>query len=137
MDLQNLSYALVQLVHNFGAAAVVGGPLAALTLARGKLAAQRRVNWLVLGGWLAQLASGVGFGAVSYYNYGKFPDIHGIATGALVIKVACAAIALLLALVLLAMGAKWTERSHHRAWHSLAGLGTVALAAAAFLRWFS
>jgi len=135
--LQNLSYALVQLVHNFGAAAVVGAPLAALTLARGQLATQRKLTWLALGGWLAQFASGAGFGAISYYNYAKFPDIHGIATGALAIKVACAAAALLVALSLLRMGMTWNERSHHRAWHSLAGLGTTALAAAAFLRWFS
>jgi hypothetical protein len=137
VDLQNLSYALVQLVHNFGAAAVVGVPLAALTLARGQLATQHKLTWLVLAGWLAQFASGAGFGAVSYYNYGKFPDIHGIATGALAIKVACAATALLVAFALLRMGTKWTEKSRHRAWHSLTSLGTIALTAAAFLRWFS
>ena len=137
MDLQNLSYALVQVVHNFGAATVVGAPLAVLMLARGQLAKQRKLAWLVLAGWLAQFASGAGFGGVSYYNYGKFPDIHGIATGALVIKVACAAIAIIVTLALLRRGTTWTEKSHHQTWHALAGLGTTALAAAAFLRWFS
>lgn len=137
MDLQNLSYAAVQVVHNFGAATVVGSPLAALTLAREHLDMQRKLAWLVLAGWVAQLASGAGFGAVSFYNYGKFPDLHGIAVAALAIKVACAGLALFLLLAMIRTGANWTGKGRHRAWHALTGLGATALTAAAFLRWFS
>jgi hypothetical protein len=137
LDLQNLSYAAVQVVHNFGAATVVASPLAALTLAREHLDTQHKLAWLALAGWVAQLASGAAFGAVSFYNYGKFPDLHGIAIAALTIKVACAGLALLLGLSLIRSGANWTGKGRHRAWHALAGLGTTALTAAAFLRWFS
>jgi len=137
LDLQNLSYAVVQVVHNFGAATVVGSPLAALTLAHEHRDTQHKLAWLVLAGWVAQLASGAGFGAVSFYNYGKFPDLHGIAIAALAIKVACAGLALLLLLALIRTGATWTGEGRHRTWHALAGLGTTALTAAAFLRWFS
>jgi Trk-type K+ transport system membrane component len=137
MDLQDLSYALVQVVHNFGAASVVAAPLVALRFAKHQPENRRRLSWIVLFGWVAQGASGIGFGAVSYYNYAKFPDIHGIATVALVIKVVCAISALLLVLALLAKGSNWSEKAQHRAWHSLAGFGTIAITAAAFLRWFS
>ena len=137
MDLQNLSYAVVQVVHNFGAATVVGAPLAALTLARGHLDKQHKLAWLALAGWAAQLASGASFGAVSFYNYGKFPDLHGIAVAALIIKVACAGLSLLLGLAMIRAGAKWSDKGRRRVWHALAGLGTTALTAAAFLRWFS
>lgn len=137
MDLQDLAYAAVQVVHNFGAATVVGSPLAALTLAREQWATQHKLCWLTLAGWVAQFASGAGFGAVSYYNYGKFPDIHGIAIAALSVKVACAGLALLVGLAMLRSGANWTGKARHRAWHALAGLGATALTAAAFLRWFS
>lgn len=137
MNLQDLSYALVQVVHNFGAASVVAAPLVALLFARQQAEMRRRLSWIVLFGWAAQGASGMGFGAVSYYNYGKFPDLHGIATIALIIKVVCAISALLLVLTLLAKGSSWNAKSHHRVWHSLAGFGTIAITAAAFLRWFS
>jgi hypothetical protein len=137
LDLQNLSYAAVQVVHNFGAATVVGAPLAALALAREHLNTQHKLAWLALAGWGAQLASGAGFGAVSYYNYAKFPDLHGIAVAALTIKVACAGLALLLGLAMLRSGSSWTGKARHRAWHALAGFGATALTAAAFLRWFS
>ena len=86
VDPQNLAYALIQLVHNFGAVAVVGGAGAGRWLARDAPATQRHLAWLVLGGWLAQAASGASFGAVSYHFYGQFPDIHAIARSALFIK---------------------------------------------------
>jgi hypothetical protein len=137
MDLQDLSYALVQVVHNFGAVSVVGAPLAALRFSRQQPDMLQRLAWIVLFGWVAQAASGIGFGAVSYYNYGKFPDIHGIAIIALSIKMICAMLAVFLTMVLLAKGASWNDQSRHRAWHTLAGFGTIAITAAAFLRWFS
>ena len=91
MDLQNLAYALTQVAHNFGAVAVVAVPLYALCSMHP--AGSRGLLWLALSGWALQLASGAVFGAVSWYFYGQFPDIHGIAIGALVLKVLCALVA--------------------------------------------
>ena len=55
---ENLNYAMVQLVHNFGAAAVVGLPILALYPATQAAAVQRRFAWLVGLGWAIQAASG-------------------------------------------------------------------------------
>ena len=132
-----MAYALVQLVHNFGAVAVVGGAFAARWLARDAPATQRRLAWLVLGGWLAQAASGAGFGAISYHFYGQFPDIHAIARTALMVKLACAAGGILLAAVYLQRAADWLPARHCTVWTMLLALGVTALASAAFLRWFA
>ncbi|MCO5108486.1 MAG: hypothetical protein M9907_15605 [Burkholderiaceae bacterium] len=137
MSAENLAYAVVQVVHNFGAAAVVGGAVGALWLAGGDPGRQRGLAWLVLAGWAAQAASGASFGAVSLHYYGQFPDIHGIAVAALRIKVACALAGFVLAALWLRRAAGWSEAARRRAWKGLAALAAVALAAAAFLRWFS
>ena len=137
MDPQNLAYALVQLVHNFGAVAVVGGAVAARWLARDAPATQRRLAWLVLGGWLAQAASGASFGAISYHFYGQFPDIHAIARAALLIKLACAASGILLAAAYLQRATDWLPARRDTVWTLLLALGVTALASAAFLRWFA
>ncbi len=137
MDPQNLAYALIQVVHNFGAVAVVGGAVAARWLARDVPQTQRRLAWLVLGGWLAQAASGAGFGAVSYLFYGRFPDIHAIARVALLLKMACAAGGILLAAGYLRRAADWLPERRGAAWTLLLMLGVTALASAAFLRWFA
>lgn len=137
MDFQNLAYALVQLVHNFGAMAVVGGAVAARWLVRDAPATQRQLAWLVLGGWLAQAASGACFGAVSYHFYGRFPDIHAIARVALFIKLVCAAGGILLAAGTLQHGAGWLQATRNAVWSLLLMLGVTALASAAFLRWFA
>lgn len=136
MDIQNLGYALTQVVHNFGASAVVGGAVASLWLApRPEL--DRSIAWLVCLGWAAQIASGAAFGAISFYYYGKFPDIAGVAIAALVIKVACAASGFSLAALYLLRAASWTAALRRKIWLMLAGLSATALTAAAFLRWFS
>ena len=133
MDWQNLAYAATQIVHNFGAVAVVGG--AACALAWRDATVQRRLAWIVLIGWATQVASGATFGAISFYHYGKFPDIHGIAVAALGIKMACAALGFTLA--------AWQLFAHpsaaasRQAWLVLCGLGALALSSAAVLRWFS
>ena len=137
MDPQNLAYALVQLVHNFGAVAVVGGAVAARWLARDAPDAQRRLAWLVLGGWLAQAASGASFGAISYHFYGQFPDIHAIARSALFIKLGCAAGGVLLAAVYLQRATGWQPARRAPVWTLLLVLGVTALSSAAFLRWFA
>lgn len=136
MDIQNLGYALTQVVHNFGASAVVGGAVASLWLApRPEL--DRSIAWLVCLGWVAQIASGSAFGAISFYYYGKFPDIGGLAIAALAIKVACAVSGFSLASLYLLRGASWTAVLRRRTWLTLTGLSVTALTAAAFLRWFS
>ena len=135
MDLQNLAYALTQVAHNFGAVTVVAVPL--YVVCAGRPVRERRVLWLVLSGWVLQLASGALFGLVSVHFYGQLPDIHGIAVAALSVKVLCAIAAVVLVAVLL----RWrAARADHRVtviWRVLAALGMTALTAAAFLRWFS
>ncbi|MEW6313950.1 MAG: hypothetical protein AB1513_07905 [Pseudomonadota bacterium] len=132
MDIQNLAYALTQVAHNFGAVAVTGGAIAALY---GTEQTQRRLAWLVLAGWSAQAASGAAFGAVSYYYYSQFPDIHGIAAAALAVKMICAATGFVLAA--LCTRQRRNKKGCRNAWRSLAALAVTALTAAAFLRWFS
>ena len=136
MDSQSLVYAAIQVAHNFGAVAVVGGPSFALWLVPAGAQGRRSLAWLVLAGWTLQVVSGVAFGAASYAWYGHLPDIHGIAVAALVIKIACAVAALALTSFHLASTRNGDTRSRS-IWGSLLALGATALTAAAFLRWLS
>ena len=133
-DAQNLAYSVVQVLHNFGAVAAVGGSLAATKIK--STDARKKLAWLALSGWGTQGASGAAFGAVSYYYYGRFPDISGIAVAALLIKMACVATGFLLLAAYLYWSANWTERKRNGAWHASSTLAVTALSAAAFLRWF-
>ncbi|MEO8332283.1 MAG: hypothetical protein ABI479_07600 [Gallionella sp.] len=133
MDFQDLAYAVTQIVHNFGAVAVVGGAAAALVWREAGV--QRRLAWMVFTGWSVQALSGATFGAISYYYYAKFPDIFGIAMTALIVKVVCAAAGIALASSQLI--ARFSEEANRRAWIALCGLGVLALCSAAVLRWFS
>lgn len=137
MQPENLAYALTQVVHNFGAVAVVGAAAFALWANPGADDREGRLARLVSLGWTVQLASGATFGAISYHYYGRLPDIHGIALAALYIKIACAVAGLALALRLQSRAERWNEARRKLAWRGLAALGGTALAAAAFLRWFS
>lgn len=136
MSLENLAYAVVQVGHNFGAAAVVGGAIFALwpTL---QAAHARALTWLILSGWTAQVATGVLFGAVSLRYYGQTPDLSAVAMTALAVKVSSAVAGLLLAAWYLSRGAQWTPPRVRANFRILAALGATALTAAAFLRWFS
>jgi len=95
IELENVIYGGVQLVHNFGAAAVTGLPIAALWF---KPAAPvlRKMAWLTLLARLLQAASGIGFGTVSYFMEGELPEIHHLARAALYVKIGCAALAITL-----------------------------------------
>lgn len=135
MDLQNLAYASIQVVHNFGAVAVVGSATYGLWSGPGQM--RKPLAWIMLAGWAAQAVSGGAFGAVSWLYYGRFPDIHGIAVAALLIKMACVAVGFMLAAAYLYRGIRWSERVQQAAWSALATLAATALSAAAFLRWFS
>ncbi len=122
--MQNLSYALIQLLHNFGAAGILG--LAGFGLWSGR--APRSTRGL-LGLWLLQGGSGAAFGLVTYHFEHALPDIHGVAVAALGLKVTCVLLGLTLAL-----------RPPSRGWLLWGGsgiLGATALGAAAFLRWYS
>lgn len=137
MDWQSMDYALIQVAHNFGAVAVVSGPLLALVRPQPRPDIHRKLAWLVLAGWSVQGVSGGAFGAVSFYFYGHFPDIHGIAIAALLIKIACASSGIVLMVYYLRRANKWSARMMRRAWRRMFTLGAIALTAAAFLRWFS
>jgi len=133
LDYQNLAYGLTQIAHNFGAVAVVGGAISALVWRDAEL--HRRLAWIVLTGWLVQAVSGATFGAISYYYYSKFPDIHGVAVAALRIKMVSAALGFSLAgLILIKRPADTASR---KIWLVLCLLGILALCSAAILRWFS
>lgn len=134
---QNLAYALTQVVHNLGAAAVVGGAFCALARPCREPVFRRRLAWLVLVAWAAQAASGAAFGAVSLYFYGRPPDIHAIALAALLVKMGCAAAGFSLAALCLFPPTRIRPFFQDRVWFVLAGLGLTAITAAAFLRWFA
>ncbi|MES1983029.1 MAG: hypothetical protein V4443_11215 [Pseudomonadota bacterium] len=132
---QNLAYTVVQVFHNFGAVAAVGGSLAA-TLAPA-IQYRRKLAWLTLAGWGTQAASGASFGMVSYQFYGKFPDIAGVALDALIIKMLCVASGFLLVGFYLFRGQTWSAATQNRVWPISSALAVTAISAAAFLRWFS
>ncbi len=136
-QLQDLLYALTQSAHNFGAVAVTAAAIFARWPARQSPAIQRQLAWLVLAGWAVQAASGATLGAISLAFYGRFPDIHGIALAALLLKMACAATGLVLAAAYLKSAAGWPEQRQNAVWSLLVALAITALSAAAFLRWFS
>ena len=140
-DAQNLVYSAIQVVHNFGAVATVGGSIAAM-LAPAE--ARRKLAWLAFTGWTTQAVSGPSFGMASYYFYGKFPDIAGIAIAALTIKILCVAAGFLLVAAYLCPCARYlpscancVERFRNLVWPASTILAATALTAAAFLRWFA
>ncbi len=138
MELENILYGGVQLVHNFGAAAVTGLPIAALWF-KPPPPVLRRMALLTLVAWLAQSASGAGFGTVSFFQEGELPQIHHLALAALCVKIACAALAVtLLTVHFLRRTASGPSVAPGVAmWRGLAILGVTALTSAAILRWFS
>ncbi len=135
--MQNLIYALIQAIHNFGAATVIGTAASALWLVRGNAAVQHRLASLMAMAWVVQMVSGTGFGVTSLYYEGHLPDIHGIAVFALFVKIVCAIIGFVLAVTYARCHAGWDIRKQLFVWRALFVLGVAALSAAAFLRWFS
>ncbi|MBW8305565.1 MAG: hypothetical protein K0M46_01660 [Thiobacillus sp.] len=133
---ENLAYALTQVVHNFGAAAVLGGAVFVLWPAS-RLQDGRTFAWLILVAWGAQIISGGLFGLTSFYYYGETPDLSHVAMTALGVKVVAAITGFLLAAFYLARGKHWSSTDVKRSFQALAALGATALTAAAFLRWFS
>jgi hypothetical protein len=134
---QNLIYALIQVIHNFGAVAVVGTAASALWLVRGSVAVRHRIALFTAIAWAIQVTSGVLFGITTYYFEHHLPDIHGIAVDALLVKTTCAVAGFALAVSYRKIGSGWVKSKQDFAWRGLLSLGVIALAAAAFLRWFS
>lgn len=137
INLQDLGYSIVQVAHNFGAVAVVGGAASMWYMAPQPARLQRKFVWLVGFGWCTQALSGMMFGAISFYCYGKFPDIHGVAIAALAVKMLCAVSGLAMVALYLNRADRWAERQCGIAWKILLALGATALISAAFMRWFS
>lgn len=135
--MQNLIYALIQVIHNFGAATVVATAASALWLVPGSVAAQHRIALFTAIAWAIQIASGVLFGITTYYFEHHLPDIHGIAVDALLVKICCAFAGFVLAVAYLRLNSGWTMSRQLFVWRALLTLGVIALCSAAFLRWFS
>jgi hypothetical protein len=133
----NLAYTCVQIVHNFGAVAVVGSPVAASWLGRDSLAIQGRLGWLLAIGWVAQGASGAAFGLTSYLVKGQLPELAGTALVALAVKMGCVLAGLGLTVAFLSTGSRWSAASRIWWWNGMAALAAMALSAAAVLRWFA
>lgn len=136
MQPENLAYALTQVVHNFGAAVLVGAAMFWLWPAPRREHA-RAFAWIVLIAWCAQIASGIVFGLTSLYFYGETPDLSAVAMTALVIKLSSAASGFVLAIWYLAHGRAWQTEKAKCTFQTQLALAALALTAAAFLRWFA
>lgn len=136
MQPENLAYALTQVLHNFGAAVLIGGTVFWLwPTPRQEYA--RPFTWLILIAWSAQIISGILFGVTSFYYYGETPDLSVVAKAALILKVSSATAGFLLSAWYLARGNGWGLGKAKRAFQTQAALAVLALTGAAFLRWFS
>src|SRR3989442_6968635 len=118
----SLVYTGVQILHNFGAVAVVGSPAMAWWFARDNLAAQGRLAWLLVIGWAAQGASGAGFGMTSYFLKGQLPEISGVALIALVAKIACVTCGFAVGILYLKMASRWSVATRLRVWQGMLAL---------------
>ena len=132
----SLVYTAVQILHNFGAVAVVGSPGVAWWFARDNPAAQCRLAWLLIIGWAAQGASGAGFGLTSYFLKGQLPEISGVALIALLTKMVCVTCGFAVGVAYLKTASRWSAPTRLKVWQGMLVLAGIALTAAAFLRWF-
>jgi hypothetical protein len=136
MQPENLAYALTQVVHNFGAAALIGGSVFWLW-PQPRREYARPIAWLILIAWSAQIISGTLFGVTSLYYYGETPDLSAVAMTALLVKVFSASAGFLSSAWYLVRGRGWAFEKVKRTFQAQAALAVLALTAAAFLRWFS
>ncbi len=135
--LQNLVYALIQVIHNFGAAGVIGFASYAILHRSERGTALRPIYLGLVIAWVVQGASGAAFGITSLMFYGKLPDIHGVAVDALVLKMVCVAAGFFVALLGFKKSAGMALSPPRLLLFISFILGATALSAAAFLRWFS
>ena len=132
--MESLVYALIQLMHNIGAAGVIGFSASGVWGRHQQMTTQRRLFFFTGIAWLIQAISGPSFGMASLHFHGSLPDIYGVAVISLGIKITCVVTGLLLTATM------FLNRSSGISTAKFAGqfiLGAVALCAAAFLRWFS
>ena len=134
--MENFIYTLVQLVHNFGAVAVAGSPVAALWFGRENKIVLQKLTWLMALGLVAQGASGIGFAVTSYTMKGALPEVEGVALTALALKVGCTFVGVVLAGFYLVTGSRWSAVNQLRMWKLMVIMTLTALSAAAFLRWY-
>jgi len=134
---QNFIYALIQVIHNLGAATVVGAAASALWLVHGDAAVRHRLALFTAAAWAVQAASGMLFGITTYYFEKHLPDIGGIAVDALLIKIVCAIAGFILAVAYAKSDSGWSIDRQRHSWRVLFSIGLVAICSAAFLRWFS
>ncbi|WP_297462217.1 hypothetical protein [Ferrovum sp.] len=131
-----LEYALIQVVHNFGALLVVGLSGHGFRVALRRPPPQTLALFVMLA-WLAQGVTGATFGWVTYRSDHRLPDIHGIALSALMVKVSCVCAGAGLMATCLRWGPSWSASRRMAIWAGAIVLACLALTAAAFLRWFS
>src|SRR2546428_5746094 len=130
----NLVYTGVQILHNFGAVAVVGSTAMAWWVARDKLAGQGRLAWVLVIGWAAQGGSGAGFGMTSYFLKGQLPEISGVALIALVAKIACVTCGFAVGILYLNMASRWSVATRLKVWQGMLALAGTAPTTGALLR---
>lgn len=131
-----LTYALIQVFHNVGALLIL------VLSSRGLGAARRHQSlripaFLACLAWLAQGLTGALFGLETWHSEHQWPDIHGVAVAALLLKMICVAGGILLTGSCALWGIRWSAARQMGVWTGSLLLGMVALTAAAFLRWFS
>src|SRR2546428_2190648 len=131
----NLVYTGVQILHNFGAVAVVGSPAVAWWFARDNPAAQCRLAWLLVIGWAAQGASGAGFGMTSYFLKGQLPEISGVALIALVAKIACVTCGFAVGILYLNMASRWSVGTRLKVWQGMLALAGKTPTTGALFPW--
>ena len=135
--METFLYTLVQVAHNFGAAAVAGSPIAALWFGRENDIVLQRLSWLMALGWLVQAVSGIGFAVTSYTMDGSLRHVEGIALVALALKVCCTLVGTVLAAACLMAGSRWSAMKRLRLCKLMITMTSTALVCAAVLRWYS
>ncbi len=134
--MENLSYAVVQVIHNVGAIMFVAVPFIRLMILQRDIQhnATLLIILAIIGGSL-QLLSGAGFAFVSHFFHGQIPEIEGIAFNALVIKISCVVISIGIYLYLIKSQDKISSLTQ-AIWRLLGVLAIIPLISAAFLRWY-
>lgn len=133
--MQNLLYALIQVIHNFGAVLIVGvgayGLFFALNPHKRVLAAIQSFAWAMQG------VSGGAFGLTTYHYYHQLPDIHGVAIAALLIKIGSVILGFFISALYVLYYSRFSKAIEKMFWWPMFLFGVLALISAAFLRWFS
>ena len=133
--MQNLLYALIQSIHNFGAVFIIGvgayGLFFASNSAKRILAATQSFAWAIQG------ITGGAFGLTTFHYYHQLPDIHGVAIVALLIKISCVVLGFVASATYVLFCPRFSQAVENLFWWLMFLLGVLALTSAAFLRWFS